>query len=136
MFAAYGRNTEAGIKRRTMAPVPKPEAAKLEADILEFKPTRPPTSFHGKRFRFTLDEIERRACQLFGVTRLELHSKRRNRHVVFARQFVMYWSVRLTKLTLPQIGAVMGRDHTTVLHGKDAYVSKRKAMKRTLRRAR
>lgn len=87
--------------------------------------------------RRTYQEIEAVACRVFNVTASELKSDRRNRHAVFARQFVMYWAARLTRLSLPQIGRKLGgRDHTTVLHGKRAYVDKRLHMKRHLRAAR
>lgn len=78
-----------------------------------------------------------RAQKLFGVTKAELSGGGRNRRVVFARQFVMYWTRRKVGLSTPQIGRRLGgRDHTTVLHGAKAYVDKRAAMKRTLRPAR
>lgn len=90
-----------------------------------------------KRLRFYHSEIERRACRAFGVTRSELQSPRRHKSIVFARQFVMYWSVRLTSHSYPQIGRLIGgRDHTTVIHGCRTYEKKRKAMGRTLRAAR
>jgi len=90
-----------------------------------------------RRTRFTYAEIERRACQIFGVTRTQLLCGRRHNSIVFARQFVMYWAIRLTPMSYPLVGRLMGhRDHTTVLHGCRAYVDKRKAMNRTLRAAR
>lgn len=89
-----------------------------------------------RRHRTYLD-IEATACRIFKVKPSLIKSKSRNRRLVFVRQFVMYWTARLTRLSLPQIGMrIGGRDHTTVLHGKDSYVEKRKAMKRTLRPAR
>lgn len=89
------------------------------------------------RRRHTFREIEHRACRLFNVKPSELHSPRRSRDIVFARQFVMYWARRLTPLSLPQIGRLIGRrDHTTVLHGCERYVMKRAAMSRFLRPAR
>lgn len=88
-------------------------------------------------FKHTYREIERRACRLFDTKPSEIHSDRRNREIVFARQFVMYWAARLTKLSLPQVGRLMGgKDHTTILHGKDKYVEKRARMGRYLRAAR
>ena len=91
----------------------------------------------GYRFRHTYREIERRACRVFKVSVSEIRSNRRSRPIVFARQFVMYWAVRLTRLSLPQIGRLMGgRDHTTCLHGKREYPKKRAQMGRYLREAR
>lgn len=81
--------------------------------------------------------IEARAMKVFKVSKMELRGVRRNQEVCFARQFVMYWTRRLTTLTLPQIGRLMGgRDHTTVLHGSRVYVGKRRAQGRTIRAAR
>lgn len=81
--------------------------------------------------------IMHRAMKVFGVSRTELTGASRNRRIVFARQFVMYWARRKVGLSLPQIGRRLGgRDHTTVLHGCQRYVDKRKAMNRTLRAAR
>jgi chromosomal replication initiation ATPase DnaA len=90
------------------------------------------------RFKHTHHEIERRACKLFRVTPAEIRANRRHRDIIFARQFIMYWTARLTPLSTPAIGRLIGgRDHTTILSGKRAYVHKRKFFhKRTLREAR
>jgi len=91
----------------------------------------------GKGKKYTYAEIEAKAIILFGVTKNELRSHRRNRDIVFVRQFIMYWASRMTELSTPLIGKLMGGfDHTTILHGKDAYVSKRAKMGRTLRNVR
>lgn len=81
--------------------------------------------------------IEARALRVFKITRAELRSDRRHREIVFARQFIAYWAVRRTSLSLPQIARLMGGiDHTTVLHGKRTYPEKREKMGRYLRPAR
>lgn len=90
----------------------------------------------GPTYRHCYASIEERACKVFKVTRNELRSDRRNAHVVLARQFVMYWVCRLTELSLPQTGRFMGRDHTTVLHGRKNYIKKRAEMGRNLRSVR
>lgn len=90
----------------------------------------------GPTYRHCYASIEERACRVFKVTRNELRSDRRNAHVVLARQFVMYWVCRLTELSLPQTGRFMGRDHTTVLHGRKNYIKKRAEMGRNLRSVR
>lgn len=78
--------------------------------------------------------IEKRICRAFKVSAKDLHANRRHRNVVFARQAMMYWATRLTTLSLPQIGRLMGgRDHTTVLHGYQVYPKKRAEMGRHLR---
>lgn len=100
----------------------------LEAE--QEAPTRVP-------YRHSYAVIERRACRVFRLTKVELLSKRRHRDVAFARQFIMYWACRLTIRSLPEIGRLMGgRDHTTCLHGKRVYPQKRAKMGRHLRQVR
>lgn len=90
-----------------------------------------------RRFRHSYAEIEQRAVRLFNVTQIEIRSNRRNAGIVIARQFIMYWATRLTTFSMPAIGRMMGgRDHTTILHGRRAYVQKRAAQGRKLREAR
>lgn len=84
--------------------------------------------------RISVHQIIRRICRATGISEHEIMSNRRSRPVSFARQAIMYWACRRTLRSLPEIGrALGGRDHTTVLHAKRAYVEKRKAMGRTLR---
>lgn len=91
----------------------------------------------GYRYKHTYREIERRACLLFHVKPSEVRSNRRAQSIVFVRQFIAYWACRLTPLSLPQIGRLMGgRDHTTCLHHKRKYPDKRAKMGRYLRPAR
>ncbi len=78
--------------------------------------------------------IEYRACRVFGVHREQLNSLRRDNTIVAARHFVMYWTLRLTAMSMPQVGRLMGgKDHTTVHHGRRSYVERRAKMGRTLR---
>lgn len=92
---------------------------------------------NGYRFNHTYRHIERRACRVFGLTPSEIKSDRRHQSIVIARQFIAYWACRLTTLSLPQLGRLMGgRDHTTCLHHKNKYPQKRAKMGRYLRPAR
>ncbi len=87
--------------------------------------------------RMTYAEIERRACKLFKCTKSDIRSNRRHRDIVFVRQFIAYWACRRTNLSLPMIGRLMGgRDHTTCLHHKRVYPTRRAAMGRFLRQVR
>lgn len=93
---------------------------------------------HGQKpFQHTYRSIEAIAMRVFSVTRAELNSQRRNREIIPARQFIMYWCCRVTAMSMPQIGNMMGgRDHTTVFKGRRAYVAKRAKMGRCLREPR
>jgi chromosomal replication initiation ATPase DnaA len=78
--------------------------------------------------------IIRLASRVFRLSPSELMGISRQRDHSFARQFVMYWARRRSRLTLPQLGRLLGgRDHTTCLHGVRAYTKKRAAMGRNLR---
>lgn len=90
-----------------------------------------------RRVGTMFEKLEALTCIVFQVTRQELRGSSRNRELVFARQFLIYWACRRTSLSPYQIGRKIGdRDRTTVLHGCKTYVDKRKAMGRTLRPAR
>ncbi|MHC5307529.1 helix-turn-helix domain-containing protein [Bartonella sp. LJL80] len=87
--------------------------------------------------RSTYQKIEFRICKALKITRNEIRSVRRDSEIAFARQAIMYWAVRLTPLSYPRIGVLMGgKDHTTILHGVKVYRVKRAKMGRTLRKAR
>lgn len=86
------------------------------------------------RFRHSYALIERRICKALRITRMELHSRRRHKRVTFARQAVMYWACRLTLYSTPEIGRYLGgKDHTSILAGRNRYPEKRAAMGRYLR---
>lgn len=62
------------------------------------------------------DRIIKTVCRIFDIRLQELMSERRNQWVAEARQVAMALTVRLTKHSLPKIGYLFDRDHTTVLH--------------------
>ena len=56
----------------------------------------------------------------FNLSREQLSSRDRSRHVALPRQVAMYLIREETRASLPQIGlALGGRDHTTVMYGCD-----------------
>lgn len=62
-------------------------------------------------------QIVERVAAIFDIDEKELLGTSRLRNVLLPRQVAMYLTRKLTKLSLPQIGAFFaGRDHTTVLH--------------------
>lgn len=155
MFAVSYGNTERSVLKRMAADLAVAKSTKREAlriaweakmQLVEAESVRrrerneaiaaavAEMRAQGIRYRHTYGRIEAKAIKLFKVSKTEIHSERRQRQVVFVRQFVMYWACRLTVHSLPRIGQMIGgRDHTTVLHGKRAYVEKRAAMGRTIR---
>jgi chromosomal replication initiator protein len=67
--------------------------------------------------RVTIEEIQRRVAEHYGIRISDMHSSRRARAVARPRQVAMYLAKQLTPRSLPEIGRKFGgRDHTTVMH--------------------
>ncbi len=74
--------------------------------------TDQPTSTRGDP-----QQIVKRVADVFNISEKELLGSSRLKNVLLPRQVAMYLTRELTKLSLPQIGALFSnRDHTTVLH--------------------
>ena len=57
------------------------------------------------------------AASYFGVTPSDITGSKRGQDIMLARQIAIYLTRRLTKHSLPEIGAAFGgRDHTTIMH--------------------
>ena len=67
--------------------------------------------------RVTIDAIQRKVADHFGIALTDMSSARRMQAVVRPRQVAMYLAKQLTSRSLPEIGRKFGnRDHTTVMH--------------------
>ena len=67
--------------------------------------------------KLTIDEIQRKVADYYGLKVAELLSERRAREVARPRQIAMYLAKKMTPRSLPEIGRRFGkRDHTTVMH--------------------
>ncbi len=65
----------------------------------------------------TIEQIQRKVGDFFGVKLSDLKAKTRTRAIAFPRQIAMYLARQLTTASLLEIGrAFGGKDHTTVLH--------------------
>jgi chromosomal replication initiation ATPase DnaA len=71
-----------------------------------------------ERERATID----RACEEFMVSREELFSDTRTRRVTDCRHALMYVLWHRFRLTTKEIGLVLGRDHSTVISGKNKVI--------------
>jgi chromosomal replication initiator protein len=68
----------------------------------------------------TIEQIQRKVGDFFGVKMADLKAKSRTRAVAFPRQIAMYLARQLTHASLAEVGrAFGGKDHTTVLHAVD-----------------
>ncbi|WGF90673.1 chromosomal replication initiator protein DnaA [Marinivivus vitaminiproducens] len=67
--------------------------------------------------KVTIEEIQRKVAEHYGIKMADMHSARRARIVARPRQVAMYLAKQLTPRSLPEIGRKFGgRDHTTVMH--------------------
>lgn len=65
----------------------------------------------------TVDQIQRKVAEHFGVRLADMTSKRRPANIAFPRQVAMYLSRERTPMSLTDIGdAFGGKDHGTVIH--------------------
>lgn len=71
--------------------------------------------------------IMREVFEATGITAEEIRSQSRERHIVRARQLVMYAAHKTTAMSLHQIGKAVRRDHSTVMHGIRAEEARRRA---------
>jgi chromosomal replication initiator protein len=68
----------------------------------------------------TIEQIQRKVGDAFGVKLSDLKAKNRTKAVAFPRQIAMYLARQLTHASLSEVGrAFGGKDHTTVLHAVD-----------------
>ncbi len=68
----------------------------------------------------TIEQIQRKVGDFFGIKLSDLKAKNRTRAVAFPRQIAMYLARQLTHASLSEVGrAFGGKDHTTVLHAVD-----------------
>jgi chromosomal replication initiator protein len=66
------------------------------------------------------DDIIQRVCSYYNIKATLLKGPKRDASLVKARQITMYLLKKELKMTLVEIGNVLGgRDHTTVMHGVD-----------------
>ena len=72
----------------------------------------------------TIEQIQRKVCDLFNLKLSDLKAKNRTKAVSFPRQIAMYLARDLTHASLAEIGRSFGgKDHTTVLHAVDKIKS-------------
>ena len=84
--------------------------------------------------RITIEAIQKSVAEHYGISMVELLSKKRHKNLVRPRQIAMYLCRKLTDASFPQIGEQFGgRDHSTVIHStekieqelsEDIYLSK------------
>jgi chromosomal replication initiator protein len=75
----------------------------------------------------TIDFIQKKVCEYYGLKPQEIKAKKRTRDVAFPRQVAMYLCKTLTNSSLSDIGKNFGgKDHSTVIHACKLIEEKRK----------
>lgn len=65
----------------------------------------------------TVEQVIQHAAQYYNVDAKDIAGRKRKGRINHARQMCMYLARELTESSLPDIGKILGRSHTTVLHG-------------------
>ena len=72
-----------------------------------------------KKESISCDKILGLVCDYFDISTNTITSKSRKREVVWPRQVSMYLMSYYSSEPLSEIGKIFGRDHTTVIHGRE-----------------
>jgi len=67
----------------------------------------------------TPDEIVETVASFYNLPTEVLKGRGRSKEIVLPRQLAMYLAREETDASLPEIGKVLGRDHTTVIYGHE-----------------
>jgi len=65
------------------------------------------------------DLIKKAVCEEHRISLWELASRRRSRYLSWPRQEAMWLTLKMTSMSLPEVGRHFDRDHTTVIHAKE-----------------
>lgn len=67
--------------------------------------------------KINLDFVIQKACSYYNISVHDFNGKKRDKNIVSARQFVMWFLKKHTDMSLKEIGFLAGRkDHSTALH--------------------
>ena len=73
----------------------------------------------------TVARIVREVSEATGIAPKDIYGPSRKRHIVRARQLVMYAARNNTDMSMQQIGDALRRDHSTVFYGIRAEAARR-----------
>lgn len=74
----------------------------------------------------TAKDVQAAVCNYFSISLVDLCSTRRSRELAVPRQIAMYLVRDMTDLSLPDIGKIFDKHHSTVLHACDKIGAERK----------
>lgn len=115
--AIHGRNENplGGNRGGTVSFTERPRGRAKGATSTSF--SHKPSADARRAVPMSIAFIQKLVCSGFGITELDLLSRRSGRTQAKPRQ-VGYWLARhATSASLPEIGRAFDRDHSTVMHG-------------------
>ena len=69
----------------------------------------------GEPVSVTIDRIFEKVAKKYGVSVDDIKGVKRTKDIAYARHITIYMIRKLTDMSLPQIGKLFNRDHTTIL---------------------
>lgn len=88
----------------------------------EYKVLVTTNTWRSSKHPITADDVLTSASMLFGVSKGEIVSPRRNTNIMSIRHACIWWMKKTTDLTLAKIGSIVGgRDHSTVINSISTY---------------
>ena len=70
----------------------------------------------GEPVGVTIDRILEKVAKKYGVSTEDIRGSKRTKEIAWARHISIYLIRKLTDMSLPQIGKIFNRDHTTVIN--------------------
>lgn len=108
-------------QKATEKPGQKPEQEGHKDTQTSFQP--PVTRDADGKLKGSLRELAKIAAAILaaevGVKVEDIFSPKRDQKYACPRQAVMYFALRYTRYSQPQVGAAFRRDHTTAMHGRN-----------------
>lgn len=65
-----------------------------------------------------IELIQQTVCDFYGLKNSDLLVRTRKRHIVFARQIIIYLSIFYLKYTFQKSAEIYGLNHATAIHAK------------------
>ncbi len=71
----------------------------------------------------TVERIVERVSKKYGVAVEDIYSRKRTKHIAFARSASVYIIRKITDMSFPEIGKLFDRDHSTIISAHQVIVS-------------
>lgn len=65
----------------------------------------------------TVETVIQVVADYYHITPQDITGSKRSKNIAYPRQIVMYLSRQLTENSLQDIGSILGKDHSTIIHG-------------------